>query len=175
MMTYENLIRCINYLVPVTVGVPAGYSVGDAGGGDFAITHWDAARLGPQPTADQLAAAQLPATKAARCQAITQRTQQILARGFVFQGTHFSLDPITHQNLNTLFTLAAAGVLPFPTTITAADFSSFSVPDVATLNQLCNTAFAMGNAVYRDGQTLLNAVLAATTVAAVNAIQDTRS
>lgn len=74
-----NLALVIQYLYPSAVN-GAGFRVEDSGNGPV-LAHWDAVKLGPQPTSEELAAAELPTAKAATIAANrAECTRRIYAR-----------------------------------------------------------------------------------------------
>lgn len=133
---------------------------------------WDAA-LGPRPTDAQLLGADmLPAVKAARCAAIDDRTQALIAGGFTFDGATFSLSTAAQLNWTALF--SARDVVPYPVQATTADDGKHSFPDPATVARFGVTAIGTVRALLDSGIALKVAVNAASNQAAIDAVVDAR-
>lgn len=149
------------------------YRVRDSGDGTGPqVAYWNPA-LGAPPTSDQIAAAQLPVAQAAKVAAIDARTAAIQARGFSSGGDAFGLT--TDERLNWLALYAMRDALTYPVAVTTAGNRSHSLPDATALGQFALTALGAGKSAADSGRALKDQVMAATTVDAANAVQDTRA
>jgi hypothetical protein len=118
-------------------------------------------------------AMELPALKPMKIGAIDQRTQEVIARGFIFAGKTFSLS--ANAQLTLLGTFNARTALTYPVRWnTIDDTDTYELQDQTQVEAMYAAAVAAVRLALDSGTALKDQVRAASTSAALDAIVDTR-
>jgi hypothetical protein len=183
-----NLPTALAYLYPSAVPL-VDYSVQDDGQGPY-IAFWSAA-LGARPTAAQLQAASdaaaLAVTRAAKTAGIIARTAQLRRQGVSYQpsgaqaASLFALDSKSLHRLDLRSQQAQAGKLSYPVSQLTTGNTLVQLQTVGDVTGLFWAAAARlealigGTPTVQGEHALLAAVAAAQTLAALDAVVDTRT
>jgi len=117
----------------------------------------------------------LDGAQARRYAEIDARTNELIAQGFVFGGKLFSLSDDAQVNIIGLDLSRDDQMMTYPINYGAKDSGDYlALPDSATVHGLYLTALGTKRAHLDSGRTLKTAVFEATTIAAVNAVVDSR-
>lgn len=132
-----------------------------------------------QAEKDVVDAADFPAYKQAKNAAIDQRTVELINQGFLYSSKVFSLSSSAQSYWNGLGNLAANGLLTepddFPMTVnTLDDTDTHDIVNIANAIGLFAAAAATIKGHLASGTALKTQVRAATTVAEVDAVVDSR-
>ena len=114
----------------------------------------------------------LPALKKAKNSAIDARTQQLIAAGFNWRGSTFSLSAAAQMNWTNLF--IARQMLAFPLEVSTLGDGVYSVLDAAEMAAFYSNGLAYTKAIIDSGRELKLRVGDAQTVAELEAIIDAR-
>ena len=108
--------------------------------------------------------------------AIDKRTAELIGAGFTFGGHRFSLSPQAQQNIVGLVKPIELGWVTFPHSMSTVESASpeYLVADAATFNLLYQTAVGTIKVHMDSGRTLKKYVANCSTLAEVDAIEDTR-
>lgn len=130
------------------------------------------------PTASELAAiesANLPAVKAERIAAIDAKTAAIVTSGVeVAPGSRVSTSLAATQNLQNLVLGVNLGVLDLPQAISTTDGGAYTIVNTADMVRVAGVLAIHQRTALDAGRQLRAQVLAATSIDAVNAVEDLR-
>lgn len=120
--------------------------------------------------------ASLDQAKKAKYAAIDAKTDEIIARGFTFQNIVFSTSLDAQSRMLGMDQLRNDAAMTYPIIFNSLDDSiSISIPDADTVHAFVLTGVGYYRAAIDSGSALKADVRAATTVAEVQAITDTRT
>lgn len=120
-------------------------------------------------------AALLDAEKARRYSEITRRTHELIAQGFSFGGKQFSLSTNARIEVSAIHVVRDDPAVVYPIHWnTLADDDTLPLPDSATVHDFYLTAVGTYRACMDSGTALKDQIRAATTLAEVAAVVDTR-
>lgn len=106
---------------------------------------------------------------------IDRKTQEVIGRGFTYDGNTFSLSPNAQSNWNALVSRLLSGKLTFPYNVTTDDDSEYSIQTVQSFNDFIDAVvYVVGYQIY-FGRQLKLAIKAATTHEQLDSIVDTRT
>lgn len=133
-------------------------------------------KLSQQGTYDAWrAGVDLPALKQAKFDAIDDRTEALIAEGFVYTGKRHSLSQNAQTTYTGLYAVRAEAALIYPVKVNTIDDADFSqLANAAEVQIFYLTAVGTYRAHLDSGTALKDTVRAATTAAAVAAVIDVR-
>lgn len=73
-------------------------------------------------------------------ESIDAKTQEIIARGFSYDGSNFSLSVPAQANWNALVTRLLCGKLPFPYSVTTLEDGEYTIQTVESFNDFIDAA-----------------------------------
>ena len=120
-------------------------------------------------------AAELPSVKNAKCAAIDTRTAELIDQGFSYSSKTFSLSLASQSMLEGSYPVKNHVSLTYPIVWnTIDDLDTISLADATDLENFYLTALGTFRARRDSGTTLKDQVRAASTIAAVDAVVDSR-
>lgn len=115
----------------------------------------------------------LPLAKQNMRDAIDARSEELIAKGFIFGGKRYSLS--TNAQLKWLGIMIGAGSMSYPYNVPTLDGAdSFAIPDAATVAQMYGAAMTTVATILAQGVVLKGQVNAAVDASGVAAVVDTR-
>lgn len=139
------------------------------------IVDGDSVRLPTEQEWAPINAARLAAAKSAKLQAIDARSAAIVTQGVqVAPGVSISTSLAASQNLQDIWIGHQSGMTVFPVTISTIDGGTYAVPNAESFMSVMTTFGAHKRTTLISGQALRAQVLAAQTVAEVDAVEDSR-
>ena len=117
----------------------------------------------------------LDSYKGQKLQEINNNTATLIRLGYTYSGLTFSLSENAQTNILALYSTKDDPVLPYPIIFnTIDDLDTFEAIDAATISNMYYAALATKKTHLDSGTILKNQIRNSTTVAEVDAIQDTR-
>ena len=139
------------------------------------IIDGDAVRAPNEEETAAFDAADLAAAKSAKMTAIDERTSQLVTAGVeVATGKTISTSLAATQNLQNLWIGFQQGIITLPKAISTTDGGVYVVTDNADLIRIAGVLRDFQLGILTAGQTLRASVAACTSVAEVDAVEDTR-
>lgn len=144
-------------------------------GKDAWIIEGDLVRLPTEQEWGPIRAARLEVAKQAKLQAIDARTAQLIQNGaVVVNGESISTSLEAQVSMQGIRALVAEGKMSLPRTVSATGGYSYTIESAADLARIGGLMGAFVESKKAAGRALRSAVLAAETVAEVEAVQDNR-
>jgi len=119
-------------------------------------------------------AAYLPTNKQARKQEVDVRTKQLIAEGFTYSATQFSLSLSAQSNWLGVLTAGAAAGLTYPYPVATLDNAYYAAADAAEMVTLATAALTRKGWAVGTGALLKKSIEDAADQDAVDAIVDSR-
>ena len=116
----------------------------------------------------------IDAVKTVACDAIDANTVALIAAGFTHSGKQFSLSLSAQTNWMGVLTMSAAAGLTYPYPVATIPNGYHNAADEAEMLTIAGVALVRKGWAIASGAVLKQAVNDATTIAAVNAVTDTR-
>jgi hypothetical protein len=128
-----------------------------------------------QSEKDAVDATLLPAAQLAKCKEIDARTDELIAAGFTYDSKTFSLSQAAQSRLTGINQVRDDAAVTYPIVWNTLDDSdTLSIVDSAALLTFYLTAMGTYRTHVDSGTALKDDVRAATTIAAVDAVVDSR-
>lgn len=142
---------------------------------DGVLESWSSQTHPAPPTAEEIAIAEVVAAKAAKIQAIKARTIALVETGtFAYGGQQFGLDSQTRSNWVGAISAVNAGLMQYPRQVTSITGARVTINSDTEAKAFYASGVAAVAALEESAYALVDAVLAATTLAQVEAVTDTR-
>lgn len=122
-------------------------------------------------TSEKSISSELEAAQLLKCAEIDEKTQRLISQGFAFDGEQFSLS--VRAQTNWLGLKVLENLLVFPVELTTHDDKAYYL-EQADLNAFVGTGAAIVQQYLESGRALKGQVLAAQSLAEVDAVEDLR-
>lgn len=116
----------------------------------------------------------LEETKRLRIETIDAKTQEVINRGFTYDGKQFSLSGNAQSNWNSLVSRLLSGKLTFPYNVTTIDDDEYTIQSLQSFNDFIDAAVYVVGYNIAYGRSLKLAIKAATNYAGIDAVVDPR-
>ncbi len=139
------------------------------------IVDGDAVRLPNESELPAIEAAELAAAKAEKMEAINAKTAALIEAGSVtVNGVAISTALTNQVSLQAIDTLVGKGIATYPQPISATDGTQYAITSQADMDRIGGIVATFVMTKKAQGRTLRAQVLACTTAAQVEAVEDTR-
>ena len=142
---------------------------------DGVLTEWRSIAHPARPTDAEIATASIQIAKIAKLQAIKARTIAMVEAGtFTYGGRRFALDSQTRSNWVGAIAAVSAGLMQYPRAVTAVDGRRVTINNDAEAKAFYAAGVSAVTVIEESCYALIDATLAARTVAEVEAVIDGR-